>query len=144
MNSKKPNLEMFAKIAMQCGGVINDIAMRFHVTRKTVAHWRDTDQKYRDAVNEAQEATLDLCESNLRKLIAGVPAIEINEKGEKVFAGWIREPNLTSIIFYLKTKGRNRGYVEKIEVDNGNAIQPKTLSKKEAAELLNSLKKKCQ
>lgn len=144
MNSKKPDLELFAKIAMQCGGIINDIALRFHVTRKTVAHWRDTDQRYRAALDEAQEATLDLCESNLRKLIAGVPAIEVNENGDKVFAGWITEPNLTSIIFYLKTKGRNRGYVERVEVDNGDAIKPKTLTNKEAAELLNSLKGKCK
>lgn len=142
MNSKKPDLALFTKVAMQCGGIINDIAVRFKVTRKTVGHWRDSDQRYRAALDDAQEATLDLCESNLRKLIAGVPAIEVNEKGEKVFAGWITEPNLTSIIFYLKTKGRNRGYVERFEVDNGDAIQPRTLSKKEAAELLNSLKQK--
>lgn len=142
MNSKKPDLALFTKVAMQCGGIINDIAVRFKVTRKTVGHWRDSDQRYRAALDDAQEATLDLCESNLRKLIAGVPAIEVNEKGEKVFAGWITEPNLTSIIFYLKTKGRNRGYVERFEVDNGDAIQPRTLSKKEAAELLDSLKKK--
>ncbi|MEF2920033.1 MAG: hypothetical protein U0O22_06120, partial [Acutalibacteraceae bacterium] len=48
-------------------------------------------------VDEINEATLDFVESKL---------LENIKKGE-----------VTSIIFYLKTKGRNRGYQEKTEID---------------------------
>jgi hypothetical protein len=53
--------------------------------RKTIQPWLD----------EIQEAMLDLVEAKLR---------------EKV-----NEGNMTAIIFYLKTKGKQRGYVERSE-----------------------------
>ncbi|WP_370797608.1 hypothetical protein, partial [Alistipes putredinis] len=71
----------------------------------------------------------------LRKLVAGVPAIEKDENGEKRFAGWIERPSETAIIFTLKTRGKKRGYVERQEVtgaDGAELIPPRTLSPEEA------------
>ena len=71
----------------------------------------------------------------VQKLVAGVPAIEKDENGEKRFAGWIERPSETAIIFTLKTRGKKRGYVERQEVtgaDGAELIPPRTLSPEEA------------
>lgn len=113
----KPALEAFSKVANACGGIISDIAANFSVARSTVYNWCDEDPDFKQALDDSRERFLDLAESNLRKLVAGVPAIETNDKGEKQFAGWIERPSETAIIFTLKTRGKKRGYVERQEVE---------------------------
>lgn len=54
------------------------------------------DPEFKAAVEEVQEYTVDVAESELHKLI---------KAGET-----------TAIIFYLKTKGKKRGYVERQEL----------------------------
>lgn len=115
--STKPSLEQFEQIANACGGILSDIAANFKVARNTVYAWCENDSEFRKALEDSRERFVDLAESNLRKLVAGVPAIETDENGEKRFAGWIEKPSETAIIFTLKTRGKKRGYIERSEVE---------------------------
>ena len=56
----------------------------------------------KETIDALNEETLDYAESKLLQSI--------------------RDGNVTSIIFYLKTKGKKRGYVE--QVDNNVSINP--------------------
>ena len=80
-------------------------------------NWCEEVSRFKQALEDSRERFVDLAESNLRKLVAGVPAIEKDENGEKRFAGWIERPSETAIIFTLKTRGKKRGYVERQEVE---------------------------
>ena len=89
MPSKKPKLDTFRKVANACGGILSDIAANLGVERSTIYTWCNDDEQFAQALEDSRERFVDLAESNLRKLVAGVPAIEKDENGEKRFAGWI-------------------------------------------------------
>ncbi len=135
MPSKKPTIDVFRKVANACGGILSDIAANIGVERSTVYTWCAEDMAFKQALEDSRERFVDLAESNLRKLVAGVPAIEKDENGEKRFAGWIERPSETAIIFTLKTRGKKRGYIERSEItgaDGADLIPPRTLSPEEA------------
>ncbi len=114
--SKKPNITTFRKIANSCGGILSDIAAHIGVERNTIYTWCNNDTEFKQALEDSRERFVDLAESNLRKLVAGLPAIETDENGKKRWAGWIERPSETAIIFTLKTRGKKRGYVERSEI----------------------------
>ena len=67
-----------------------------NISRQTYYRWLK-DEKFSQLANDLKEVETDGVESALHKLInAGNPA---------------------AIIFYLKTKGKNRGYIEKQEFE---------------------------
>ena len=68
-----------------------------NIGRRTFYYWRENDKDFDAACKDIEEALIDFTES---KLI------------EK-----INDSDLTAIIFYLKTKGKDRGYVERTEQD---------------------------
>jgi hypothetical protein len=78
-------------------GVISTACKSIGMPRSTFYNWVKADDEFKAAVEELQEYTLDVVESELHKQI---------KKGDT-----------TAIIFYLKTKGKKRGYIEKQEVD---------------------------
>jgi hypothetical protein len=67
-----------------------------NVSRSTFYNYFNQDKEFKQQVNEINESAIDHVESKLMQKI---------DEGET-----------TAIIFYLKTKGRKRGYSEKIEV----------------------------
>lgn len=58
------------------------------------------DEEFKAEAKKVQEVALDFAE-------------------EKLFEA-MEELNVTALIFYLKTKGKERGYVERIEQDHKN------------------------
>ena len=90
--SKKAMLEALTKSL----GIVTTAAKLVKIDRKTHYEWLKTDPKYREAVDDLSEVALDFAESRLH--------------------GLIREGNPTSVIFFLKTKGRSRGYIERQEL----------------------------
>ena len=70
-------------------------AKGFKVERANIYKRIQRNQKLKDAIEESQNKLLDIAEFELGKLIAS---------GDR-----------TAITFLLKTKGRKRGYVEKVE-----------------------------
>ena len=74
------------------------------VSRTSHYEWVDTDEDYKLAVDNAADKTLDLVEKAL-----------INQ---------IKNGSVQATMFYLKTKGRKRGFNEKIEIDSNVSIDP--------------------
>lgn len=95
-------------------GIVTDACRKCGVPRSTYYKWLNTDEEFKSAVEETQEEAIDFVEGQLFKKIQGVT---VTGKDDEVFN---TPPSDTAIIFYLKTKGKKRGYVEKMEVDNNH------------------------
>ena len=117
---KMPNIEDFKKVCNAKGGILSSIASVFGVERKTVYNWCEKNSKYKEALDSSREVFLDITETNLQTLVKGIPKYaeeEKNGKIVKVFAVWETAPSESAIIFVLRTIGKKRGYIEKIEQD---------------------------
>ncbi|CAB4151296.1 hypothetical protein UFOVP597_10 [uncultured Caudovirales phage] len=68
----------------------------FKLHRSTHYDWLHSDENYKKEVESIQEITLDFAESQLHKQI--------------------NEGNTSATIFYLKTKGKKRGYIERQDI----------------------------
>ena len=84
-------------------GVVTTAARKVGIDRTTHYAWLKDDDAYRHAVEDISDVALDFAESQLHKQI---------QSGE-----------VSSTIFYLKTKGKRRGYIERQEIDHSGAIQ---------------------
>jgi len=105
----------FLKALEKSLGIISTAAKKSGIARSTVYEWIKDDAEFEEALKEVNEITLDFAESALHKQISkGVP---------------------TSTIFYLKTRGKKRGYFEYAEVQstNVNLNTELTQEEKEAA-----------
>ena len=78
-------------------GVLKPACEMTGMCRKTIWEWRKKYPEFDEACHECEETAVDFVETKLYKLI--------NDGAE------------ASTIFYLKTKGRKRGYVERQEMD---------------------------
>ncbi len=70
------------------------------ISRTEFYRMKKEDPEFEKAVENVYEALIDFAESALLKQI--------------------RDGNTTAIIFFLKTKGRHRGYIEKHDFDLGS------------------------
>tara|TARA_R100001015_G_C4633538_1_gene198646 strand:- start:3049 stop:3387 length:339 start_codon:yes stop_codon:yes gene_type:complete len=77
-------------------GIVYTACERSNVSRATFYRWLETDKDFAQKVDDIQNFQLDFVESKLLKNIG--------------------DGKETSIIFYLKTRGRNRGYGENLDV----------------------------
>ena len=77
-------------------GIVTQTAKQVGIHRSTYYDWLNTDSAFRERAEEIQEVALDFVEGKLLK--------RINDESD------------TAILFYLKTKGKHRGYVERTEV----------------------------
>jgi hypothetical protein len=92
-HTKKTMLEALEKSL----GVVTTACKQANVGRTTHYRWMEEDKEYREAVTALKLVALDFAESKLHSSIA--------------------EGNVTAIIFYLKTKGKKRGYIERQEIE---------------------------
>ena len=86
-------------------GVVTSACKTVGIGRTTYYDWYNNDKEFKKKVDELQNVALDFAESKLHNQIA--------------------DNNTTATIFYLKTKGRQRGYTDKSELDitsGGKAI----------------------
>lgn len=93
-------------------GIVTVACKTAGVGRTQFYNWLKDDPKFKKDVESISDITLDFVESQLHQKIAGVKALD--KAGEKSYK---KEPDTTAIIFYLKTKGKRRGYVERTEVE---------------------------
>ena len=95
---------LFLEGLKKTAGVQQPVVEQLGLSRVTIAAWKRDDLEFNAAVEQIQEIALDVVETQLFK---------------NIMSG-----DTTSIIFYLKTKGRKRGYIEKIDayVENKNRI----------------------
>lgn len=91
----------FLESLKAAGGIIYAACENCGISRSTYYRWRAEDPDFMQGVEEVMEAQIDFVESKLM--------------------GLIRSGDTTATIFYLKTKGRKRGYSEKVPVPGAEA-----------------------
>ena len=105
----------------QTYGRVTDAAKIVDIDRTTHYRWLKEDEEYKAAVESVGEVALDFVEGKLFELIEGAEREVMTEAGPMM----VKEtPNPTACIFYLKTKGKKRGYVERQEITgaDGGAV----------------------
>lgn len=83
-------------------GVVTIACKTVGINRRTHYVWLEEDPDYKKAIEDIGDVALDFAESKLHQSI--------------------RNGSDTAIIFYLKTKGKKRGYIEKIEHDKSGEM----------------------
>ena len=78
-------------------GIVTTACKIVGCARSTFYKYYKDDKDFRASVDELENLTLDFVESKLNKQI--------------------ENDNTTATIFYLKTKGKKRGYIERKEVE---------------------------
>lgn len=114
--NKKTVLEMLAKTR----GVVSTACESANIARSTFYDWCNNDPEFKQVVDDINEAAIDFVESKLIEKIDGITVQTYNAKGEAVI--YEQPPSDTAIIFFLKTRGKKRGYIERSEVDNMGTI----------------------
>jgi hypothetical protein len=97
--SKKAMLEALEKSL----GIATSACKSVGISRETHYRWLREDADYKAAVDSIGDMTIDFVESQLHKQI--------------------KEGNSTATIFFLKTKAKKRGYVERTELDISTSKQ---------------------
>jgi len=96
-------------------GIVSKSCEAVEISRDTHYRWLKEDKEYCEAVSELNERSIDFAEGQLFNLMAGAKKQVVTNTGRVVE---IKDaPNATAIIFYLKTKGKHRGYIERIETE---------------------------
>jgi hypothetical protein len=91
LHNKKAMLDALEKSL----GVVTSACKSVGVSRWTYYDWLRNDEEFKKQVDDIQNIALDFAESQLHKQI--------------------QSGNISGIIFYLKTKGKDRGYIERVE-----------------------------
>lgn len=103
MKRTKANKEKVIQALEQSLGVVTTALNKLNIHRSTFYRWMQEDEEFAKQVQEIQDITLDFAEAQLFKQI--------------------KDGNTTATIFYLKTKGKGRGYIERQEVDHSGEIK---------------------
>jgi len=85
-------------------GIVSKACEESKVSRTQFYKWCKDDKEFATTVDELQNVVLDFAESTLHKLIA--------------------DGNTAATIFFLKTKGKKRGFIEKQELDLTSGEEP--------------------
>lgn len=85
-------------------GVVTVACKSADVPRSTYYKWLKEDEDFAKAVKDIENIALDFGESQLHKQIG--------------------DGNTSATIFFLKTKGKRRGYVERSELDLSSGDEP--------------------
>ena len=98
-------------------GIVTNACKALDMPRSTFYVWMDNDPEFKSEVEKLQDVAIDFVESKLFEKINGVTTeCGKDEKGNPIV--YKQAPSDTAIIFYLKTKAKKRGYVERQEIDN--------------------------
>ena len=97
-------IEKIVSIYEKKGCNITATCSALGISRKTFYEWRAKKKKLAEALEEKEESIIDYAESKLVE--------------------HIQNDDIQALIFFLRTKGKKRGYVEKTESDvNINAFE---------------------
>ena len=99
-NRKQQILDLYSKKACNVSAVCSVVG----ITRKTFYDYINSDEEFKELIEEAREALLDNAESILQKKILS--------------------EDTTSLIFFLKTRGKSRGYTERTEIEDLTKREP--------------------
>ena len=96
INKKQQTKNALVEALTQTLGVVTSACRIVGINRTTFYKYYNEDTKFRDTVKDIQEVAIDFVESKLYEQI--------------------KDSNTTATIFYLKTKGKHRGNVERQEI----------------------------
>ena len=97
MNQQNPTLKRAMIEALEKSlGIVTSACKSVGINRSTHYDWLKSDEDYKAEVESIEDIAIDFAESQLHKQI--------------------KDGNPTSTIFYLKTKAKKRGYIERQEV----------------------------
>jgi hypothetical protein len=105
-------------------GVLKTACEATNMCRKTIWEWRKKYPEFDAACHECEEVAIDFVESKMFK------KIDTGGKGSE-----------SLIIFYLKTKAKHRGYIERQEVDMSAEVKGVTVNvtNQETAQVLQDI-----
>jgi hypothetical protein len=103
MNSTEARKQAMLQALEKTLGVVTTAARQAGIERTTHYNWLKEDAEYKRAVESIDDVALDFAESKLHSLI--------------------QNDDTAATIFYLKTKGKKRGYIERQEL-TGNEGAP--------------------
>ena len=102
-NKTKHNKSALIEAMQRSLGNVTQSCKIVGLSRKTYYDYYNSDKEFAKACDDCENIALDFVESQLHKQIKdGVPS---------------------STIFYLKTKGKKRGYVERKEIEHEGSIE---------------------
>lgn len=90
-------IEKIIQIYEKKGCNITATCSALGISRKTFYEWKEKKKKLAEGLEAAEEAIIDFAESKLVE--------------------HINNDDVQALIFFLRTKGKKRGYVEKTEAD---------------------------
>jgi len=85
-------------------GVVTVACKSADIPRSTYYKWLKEDEDFSQAVKEIENIALDFAESQLHSQM--------------------KDGSTSATIFYLKTKGKKRGYIERSELDLSSGEEP--------------------
>ena len=85
-------------------GVVTTACKSTGIPRSTFSKWMREDEKFKRSVQDIENIALDFAESQLHTQM--------------------KNGNTSATIFYLKTKGKKRGYIERSELDLTSGEDP--------------------
>ncbi len=94
-NGKENKKEALLAALRDSMGIIATACEAVGISRETYRNWKNKDPEFRQRAEDIEEDQIDVVESKL---------LEAVKRGD-----------LTAIIFYMKTKGKKRGYSEKAQ-----------------------------
>ena len=97
--------ESLLKSLEQSLGVVTVACKKADIPRSTYYKWLNDDEVFAKNVKEIENVALDFAESQLHKQIS--------------------ENSTAATIFYLKTKGKKRGYIERQEITGADGMPSK-------------------
>ena len=104
MNQQNPTLKRAMIEALEKSlGIVTSACKSVGINRSTHYDWLKSDEDYKAEVESIEDIAIDFAESQLHKQI--------------------KEGNTSGTIFYLKTKGKKRGYIERTEVQQETTIK---------------------
>jgi len=97
LDNLSPKKKAMVEALTKALGIVKMACESVGISRQTHYNWLKDDPAYKEACDNLPEVVLDFAEHHLHKLI--------------------KEGNPAATIFYLKTKGKVRGYIERQEIE---------------------------
>ena len=111
MTSTEDKKKKFMVAFKESKAIVTVSCITTGISRQTFYNWMENDEAFKLEVEDARELQIDFVESKLLDMI---------EAGDT-----------TAIIFYLKTRGKNRGYNEKIAIISEKSEETPNISEKQ-------------
>ena len=99
-----PTVKEYVKAIEAAQGIVAVAARHLGVDRSAIYKMRDSHPAIAQALEDSRERMTDMAEGKLYKKI-------------------MQDEDMTAIIFYLKTQGKRRGYIERLDIKVDQEVQ---------------------